>query len=111
MGDITVKLSRKYEAHGHTFDNVRLREPTGADLDEIGELAERQQSADGHNLIIYHDDRLIAYRKRLLIKGDGLPMDADLAQLSLTDAIAVRDAVSGFFSKARSKLSAERKTD
>lgn len=110
MGDVTVPLSRTYEAHGRTFSEVILRAPLGKDHDAIGDITE-VQFHDGRPLIIYHDDRLLDYRRRLLKVGDGLPTDADLAELSLADAMAVKEAVRGFFSDARATLSERRRTD
>jgi hypothetical protein len=111
MADTIVTLSRTYEAHGRTFCEVRFREPTGADLDAIGDVIEWQRTSDGAPLIIYHDDRVIAWRDRLLVNGADMPSPADLSQISLRDALAVRDAINGFFTAARRSLSAPAKTN
>jgi hypothetical protein len=103
----TVRLSRGYEAHGRTFDRLVFREPKMADFEDIGEIAERQPSPMGGEMIIYHDDRVWKYRDRLLKRGDDLPSAADLGDLDLVDGIAIKDAITGFFSRARGKSGAE----
>lgn len=100
-GDKTVRLSRRYEAHGRDFDSLTFRAPKMVDFEEIGEIAERQPSPMGGEMILYHDDRVWKYRDRLLKGGDSAPSSADLADLDLVDAIAVKDAITGFFSRAR----------
>ncbi|MCO6410099.1 hypothetical protein [Hoeflea alexandrii] len=105
-GEKTVRLSRRYEAHGRAFDSLTFREPKMADFEAIGEIAEYQPAPEGGMLIINHDDRVWRYRDRLLKRGDDLPSAADLGDLDLADAIAVKEAISGFFTQARAKPSA-----
>lgn len=100
-GEKTVRLSRGYEAHGRTFDSLTFRAPKMVDFEDIGEIAERQPSPMGGEMILYHDDRVWKYRDRLLKRGEGLPSPTDLADLDLVDAVAVKDAIAGFFSQAR----------
>jgi len=102
-GEKTVRLSRRYEAHGRTFDSLVFREPKMADFEEIGEIAERQPAPMGGEMILYHDDRVWKYRDRLLKRGDDLPSSADLGDLDLADGIAVKETITGFFSQARAK--------
>lgn len=102
-GEKTVRLSRRYEAHGRTFDSLSFREPKMVDFEAIGEIAERQPFAAGGEMVLYHDDRVWKYRDRLLKRGDDLPSVADLADLDLVDAMAVKDLVTGFFTPARGK--------
>ncbi|WP_299864391.1 hypothetical protein [uncultured Hoeflea sp.] len=104
-GERTIRLSRRYEAHGRTFDSLTFREPKMADFETIGEIAERQPSPTGGEMILYHDDRIWLYCSRLLKRGDELPSASDLAELALVDAIAVKEAISGFFTQARAKSS------
>jgi hypothetical protein len=100
-GEKTIRLSRRYEAHGRAFDSLTFREPKMADFEAIGEIAERQPFAAGGEMVLYHDDRVWKYRDRLLKRGDDLPSAADLGDLDLADAIAVKDTVASFFTRAR----------
>lgn len=102
-GEKTVRLSRRYEAHGRAFDSLTFREPKMADFEAIGEIAEYQPAPNGGMMIIHHDDRVWQYRDRLLKRGEGMPGAEDLGELTLVDAIAVKEAVSGFFTMARAK--------
>ena len=82
---------------------------TGADLDALGEV-EEIQFIDGRPMRFIREDVIVAYRKRLMVRGDDLPGDADIAALSLQDALGVRRAILGFFQAAWSALSRDRKT-
>lgn len=104
-GEKTVPLSQGYEAHGRTFHDLIFREPKMADYEVIGEVAEYQPAPGGGVMLIHHDDRIWAYRDRLLKRGDGLPGPGDLGELSLADAIAVKEAITGFFTRAQVKKS------
>lgn len=106
-GEKTVRLSRRYEAHGRTFDHLVFREPKMADFEDIGEIAEFQPAPDGGMMIINHDDRVWKYRDRLLKRGEDLPSAADLGDLDLADAIAVKEAINGFFTQARGRSGSE----
>lgn len=103
LGEKTVRLSRRYESHGRDFDSLTFRAPKMADFEEIGEISEYQPAPGGGVMLIQHDDRIWAYRDRLLKRGEALPSSADLAELDLADAIAVKDAITGFFTQARAK--------
>lgn len=102
-GEKTVTLSQGYEAHGRTFRSLTFREPKMVDYEAIGEIAEYQPAPNGGMMIIHHDDRVWQYRDRLLKRGEGLPGAEDLGELTLADAIAVKEAISGFFTEARAK--------
>lgn len=106
-GDVTVRLSQGYEAHGRTFTTLTLRPPKMADFEAVGEIYEYQPAPGGTAMIVYHDDRVWAYRDRLLVKGPDLPSAGDLADLTLVDAIAIKEAITGFFTRARPKPAGE----
>jgi hypothetical protein len=91
----TIPLSRRYEAHGTAFNTVELRAPKLRDLFSIGEPVEFQPTSGG--IVIEHLDRIEAYRDRLLVT----PTAADIADLDLVDAMALKDAITGFFTDAR----------
>jgi len=105
-GDKNVPLSQRYEAHGRTFDRLTFREPKMADYEAIGEVAEYQPAPGGGMMIINHDDRVWQYRDRLLKRGEDLPDAGDIGQLTLADSIAVKEAITDFFTQARVKPSA-----
>jgi Phage tail tube protein len=52
MGDKVVNLTRRYEAHGKTFDSVTLRAPKLRDYLVVGEPVEVQPSGDGGRMVI-----------------------------------------------------------
>lgn len=103
-----VPLSRQYTVHGRVFDEITLLEPLGADLDTIGEIEEVQPFGDRPVRII-HEDRINAYRDRLIKKGDDLPGAGDITVLCLADSLLVRSAVRSFFTEAWGVVSASRK--
>ena len=107
-GEKTVRLSRRYEAHGRTFDHLIFRAPKMADFEEIGEIAEVQPAPNGGAMVIHHDDRVWKYRDRLLRIGEGMPSPVDLADLDLADAFAIKDAITGFFTRGPAKASGEK---
>ncbi|KGF71155.1 hypothetical protein LL06_00730 [Hoeflea sp. BAL378] len=109
-GEKTVRLSQGYEAHGRSFSSLTFREPKMVDFEEIGEIAEYQPAPNGGTMLLHHDDRIWKYRDRLLKRGDGLPDAGDLGELTLADAIAVKEAISDFFTQARAKLPGKPRT-
>lgn len=102
----TIKLSRRYEAHGRTFDSLTFREPKMADFEAIGEIWESQPTKEGGVVILEHTDRIWRYRDRLIKRGESLPDAGDLGELVLKDAVAVKDTITGFFSGMRAASSA-----
>lgn len=88
----SVKLSKRYEAHGTPFDSVTVREPRFADLLELGEPYEFQR-AGGNNVVIENVATVAAYVRRC-VQEPGFEM---LGELSIDDARKVRNAVLGFF--------------
>jgi hypothetical protein len=92
MADKVIPLSRRYEAHGETFESVTVREPRFADLLELGEPYEVQRAA-GNNVVIENTATVAAYVKRCVTA----PGIEKLGTLSLADARLVREAVIDFF--------------
>lgn len=95
----TIKLSRRYEAHGKVFDAVTLRDPKLRDYFEVGEPTEVQPTGQaGGVVLIEYFDKIDAYLSRLLQE----PLSsADLIDLDLSDAILLKDAITGFFTEAK----------
>lgn len=102
MSETVVPLSRKYEAHGQTFNSVTLRAPKLRDHIAIGDPVEVHSGPDGQGrFVIEHLDRIEAYLDRLPVAGK--PGRECLDDLDLVDSIAVKDAVTGFFTEAHKR--------
>lgn len=95
----TVKLSRRYEAHGKIFDAATLRDPKYRDFIDIGDPVEQQPLPSGDGaMVVKHFDRIDAYVGRLLME----PLStADIVDLDLVDALAMEGAILDFFVEAR----------
>ena len=99
-----VKLSRTYEAHGTAFSSVSLRAPTLVDLFAIGEPIEVHPGPDGSgSYVLQHRDRLRAYLDQLAVPDK--PGLHAIQGLDLVDAMAIEEAILGFFTAARRQLS------
>lgn len=95
----TIKLSRRYDAHGKVFDAVTLRDPKYRDFIDVGAPTEAQPLPGGDGMmIVKHFDRIDTYVGRLLQE----PLStADIVDLDLADALALEDAILDFFVQAR----------
>jgi len=104
MVDKVIKLSRKYAAHDKIFDRIILREPKSRDYFEIGEPLELHRAPDGSDgrYLVEHLDRIEAYAARLPKE----PTAEALVDLDLVDAMALKEAITGFFIEARTLLNA-----
>lgn len=104
MSEIDIPLSRRYEAHGKTFDKVFLREPKLRDHFAIGDPVEVHSGPDGEGrFVVEQVDRVAAYLERLCVaEKPGLESVQDL---DLVDSIAVKQAIIGFFIAARTRSS------
>jgi hypothetical protein len=94
MANVTVKLSRLYDAHDKAFDKVVLREPTYTDshIDGLGVPQEWMPTANG--MVLYTDRQAVAsYIQRLAIE----PTAECLTNISVVDAMRLEQAVIGFF--------------
>lgn len=94
---IKVPLKGDYRDKGFAGDSVTLREPLWADYFAIGPIAEYQKDASGVDILLVYEDRIERYAERL---ADANAQPA-LSFLSLADTLAVRSAITGFFSSAR----------
>lgn len=92
MANVTVKLSRQYEAHGKLFSSVTIREPRFEDLLALGEPYEMQRAA-GQNVVIENTGVIADYVRRCVVE----PGVENMGELSIRDARAVRDGVLDFF--------------
>jgi hypothetical protein len=88
-----VALKSPLSGHGELIREVVLREPRAADLWSIGEPFVWARNADGSMLPIENNDAIRTYIERCCASPDPLL----LGGLSLADAMAVKEAVLGFF--------------
>ena len=82
-----------------------FREPKMSDIIEFGEPIIYTRSANGAAVAIENMDAIGGYARSLLVEpfgGGGL-----IDHLELPDALAVKDAITDFFSDARRKASAD----
>ncbi len=95
MGNVIVKLSRRYQGHEGHFDNVTLREPTYKDIfmDALGEPQQWQPGPTGTAVLITLPDVVDAYVQKLAVN----PTADELTMLGARDALALQKAVLDFF--------------
>lgn len=95
MAKTTVKLSRKYEAHGKIFDEVVFREPTYAEffIEGLGRPQEWQSDGNGKFLLLTFPDVIDRYVNQLAVE----PTADCLTGLSALDCMRVEKVICGFF--------------
>ncbi|MDX3805293.1 MAG: hypothetical protein QHC89_02580 [Bosea sp. (in: a-proteobacteria)] len=86
------------------IEQMVFRQPKMSDVIKCGDPSILTRSADGAVLVIENMDAIAAYARELLIEPFG--QSALIDHLALPDALAVRDAVTDFFSEARRTTSA-----
>lgn len=102
MGERVIPLSHSYAAHGQTFSEVVLREPTLSDHFAIGDPVELHPGPDGSGrFVVEHSDRISAYLDRLVVSGK--PGRECLGGLDLVDSIKIKDEIVGFFTEAHTR--------
>jgi hypothetical protein len=97
----TITLTSPFPGHGGTATTVKLREPKARDYLELGEPRSVMQSPDGAAVFVDNDLMIKAYVERCIVEPDPLLV---VNNTSLADMIAIREAVLGFFTTARSTL-------
>jgi hypothetical protein len=98
MAKTTIKLTTPIEGPEGQIHEIVLREPKYADLMLLGEPAAYARSDGGMIYTADKDETIHAYIERLL----DAPKDrALLNQVTLADALQLREAVFGFFHMAR----------
>lgn len=111
MQDTVIVLKEPIAGHGGQVTQIALRPPTYREVMSLGEPVARGYSRTGD--VIYtaeNTDTIRAYAEALLKRpaaGSKEPhLDGVLLeQLSITDTLQLKDAVLGFFTAARLKLS------
>lgn len=89
----TVPLKRPFAGGGGMVTEVVLQEPTGGDYFLLGH-PQTWVKASGGMALVDNDQAIKAYAERLIIKPDPL---LAMTQMNVLDAIAVKDAILGFF--------------
>ena len=102
MGDLTIKLSRRYGETSKPFDALAFRSPLWADFIELGDIEEWQPMGTGEGdvrmILVRHHDVVAQYAERCVKEPNS---SADLTVLDLADTMAVHEGIRGFFAKAR----------
>lgn len=90
---ITVPLKRPFPGAEGPVNSVVLQEPTAGDYFALG-APQTWVKAAGGMALVDNDQAIRAYAERLIVKPDPL---LAMTQMSVLDAIAVKDAIIGFF--------------
>jgi len=108
-----IQLTEPVQHFGKTVTGVYLREPKAGHVMRLGE----PRFPVGQNGAVYmaeRDDVVAQYVEELLSIDGKSPVDggggALVQMFSLDDAIAIRDALFGFFSDARGRVSSRKPT-
>ncbi|QRG05925.1 phage tail assembly protein [Xanthobacter dioxanivorans] len=106
MASTTITLDEPVLGHGGEIRTLTVREPKGHEFFEFGEPFSHARNPDGTIYSIEIDGVLKKY-VAACVENAGEP---ELMRLCLADAMAVKDAVLGFFTGARLKNSAKSAT-
>lgn len=98
MSDVIVKLKKPVTAHNELISEVVLREPRAHDFFTLGDPYVVARNDDGSMFPVEDRNIIKDYIDRCVVKPD--PML--LGMIGLADAMAVKEAVLGFFVSARS---------
>jgi hypothetical protein len=108
MPTVKVKLSKPIELFGRTVGTVELREPLGGSYLSLGEPRTLVFNASGSGYWVENVEVIRAYIDRLIEHESG--GESVFGLLSLEDAMAVKDAMLGFFAGAAERLAARKST-
>lgn len=95
---IVVPLSEPIVTHAGTVSAVELRRPSLLEYARIGEPYSIERGPDGNGVYVEHDSAIASYVEACVTSPDLLVLNA---QASLRDAIAIKEAIVGFFIEAR----------
>lgn len=93
-----VPLSKPIEAHGKRYTKAVLRHPTLEMYFRHGDPAVWVKAKTGEHVLVESDEVIHGYLKECLQEPDILLLES---QGNLQDALAIKDAITGFFSDAR----------
>lgn len=94
---IAIDLAEPLKGHGAPVKTITVAEPKGKDFYRLGDPYVVARNPDGTLFHVENDELVRAYIEAC-VDCDPLLLD----QLTLGDAMAVKDAVLGFFTDARS---------
>lgn len=89
----TIQLKKPFDLPGGKVTQVVVQEPTAADYFSLGS-PQTWVRASGGMALVDNDEAIRAYAERLIKEPD--PLIA-MTQMSVLDAIAVKDAIVSFF--------------
>jgi hypothetical protein len=98
---ITVALKRPFEGGKGLIRNIVLQEPTAGDYFQLG-APQTWVRASGGMALVENDQAIRAYAERSIIDPDPL---LAMTNMSVIDAIAVKDAIVGFFTEEKATQS------
>lgn len=94
---ITITLRRCIVTHSGQVDRLTVREPRGEELFRYGEPFSVAKGENGVLMSAENDETIKKYIDACVVDVDPI----HLGQLCLADAIALKEAVLGFFTAAR----------
>lgn len=89
----TIQLKRPFSAPAGTVTQVKVQEPTAGEFFAFG-APQTWVKAAGGMALVDNDAVIRAYAERLIIEPDPL---LAMSQMSVLDAIAVKEAICDFF--------------
>jgi hypothetical protein len=92
---ITLPLKRPFQGADGSVSSIVLQEPTAGEFFVLG-APQTWVKAAGGMALVDNDQAIRAYAERLIVKPDPL---LAMTQMSVLDAIAVKDAIVGFFTE------------
>lgn len=104
----SVTLSKPVSIFGKTVGSVELKEPNGGQFVRLGEPRILVFNASGSGYWIENADTIRAYLDALIVHEAG--GEVVMSLVGLEDAMAVKEALFGFFTGAAERLSARKLT-
>jgi len=98
---VTIQLKRPFQGAEGMVNSIVLQEPSGSDYFALG-APQTWVKASGGMALVDNDQAIRAYAERLIVKPDPL---LAMTQMHVLDAIAVKDAILGFFMDEATKPS------
>lgn len=95
-----VKLRKPYQGHRGMVRELKFRAPVYRDIMALGEPGLLVQTPDGSRFVQESIGVIDEYAKRLLVDEDAMLME----QASTVDALAIKEAIQGFFHSAQADL-------
>lgn len=95
--EVKIPLSKPIEAHDEVIREVVLREPSAMEYYTLGDPHLYARNTDGSIVSLESGETIKAYLERCIIS----PNPILAAQIGLADAMAVKEALLGFFEKAQ----------